>query len=280
MRARYQVVFFLILIVSFGCVLAEAQYVADTKFERELLWVINDMRAKAGLPPLIPDPRLQQAALKHLAEFATEGGEFSDQYHGEPSLLDRIAAAKLPCTSAGEVLLKPPDTMTDEPHRIAEALQTKQSQAVILNPRYSTVGLAVAHSDFYIYAVGNLTNSSRAMPIDWAEKLAATGLKQRLKAKNLPPFQVTFKKKLRQLACEAARNDSLEAGINTTTAEESFVYTTADPDHADLLDAIASRQSRSAIQNREIYLGACFAASKSFPEGRYWFVVWLVNPHG
>ena len=123
-------------------------------------------------------------------------------------------------------------------------------------------------------------NSFRVMPIDWAEKLAATGLKQRLKAKNLPPFQVTFKKKLRQLACEAARNDSLEAGTNTTTAEESFVYTTADPDHADLLDAIASRQSRSAIQNREIYLGACFAASKSFPEGRYWFVVWLVNPHG
>jgi hypothetical protein len=238
------------------------------------------MRAKAGLPPLIPDPRLQQAALKHLAEFATKGGEFSDQYHGEPSLLDRIAAAKLSCKSAGEVLLKLPDTMTDEPRRIAEALRTKQSLAVILNPHYSAAGFAVARTDFYIYAVGNFTDSFRVMPIDWAEKLAATGLKQRLKAKNLPPFQVTFKKKLRQLACEAARNDSLEAGINTTTAEESFVYTTADPDHADLLDAIASRQSRSAIQNREIYLGACFAASKSFPEGRYWFVVWLVNPHG
>jgi uncharacterized protein YkwD len=280
MRARYQVVLLLVLILSFGCVLTEAQYVADTKFEQEVLWVVNDMRTKAGLPPLSLDARLKQAALKHLAEFAANDGNFSDQYHGEPSLLERIAAAKLPRKSAGEVLLKLPDTMTDEPHRIAEALQTKQSQAVILNRHYSAVGFAVAHTDFYIYAVGNFTDSFRVMPIDWAERLAAKGLEQSLKAKNLPPFQVTFKKKLRQLACEAARTDSLEAGIDTTMAEESVVYTTVDPEHADLLDAITNWQSRSAIRNTEIYLGACFAASKSFPEGRYWFVVWLVNPRG
>ena len=134
------------------------------------------MRAKAGLPALRVDPRLKQSALKHLAEFAANDGRLSDQYHGEPSLLERIAAAKVSCTTAGEVLLKLPDTMTDEPHRIAEALQTKQSLSVILNPRYSAVGFAVAHTDFYIYAVGNLTDSFRAMPIDEAEKLAAKGL--------------------------------------------------------------------------------------------------------
>lgn len=280
MRARHQIAALLVLIIVLGRVRATAQYVASTEFEQELLSVVNDMRTKAGLLPLSLDPRLKQAALKHLSEFAANDGEFSDQYHGEPSLLERIAAAKLPCTSAGEVLLKLPDTMTDEPRRIAEALQTKQSQAVILNKHYSAVGFAVAHTDFYIYAVGNFTDSFRVMPIDWAEKLAATGLKQSLKAKNLPPFQITFKKKLRQLACEAARTDSLEVGIDTTIAEDSFVYTTADPEHGDLLDAITNRQSMSAKQNTEVYLGACFAASKSFPEGRYWFVVWLVNPRG
>lgn len=280
MRARYQIASLLVLIIVLGRVRATAQYVASTEFEQELLSVVNDMRAKAGLPALRVDPRLKQSALKHLSEFAANDGRLSDQYHGEPSLRERIAAAKVSCRAGGEVLLKLPDTMTDEPHRIAEALQTKQSLSVILNPHYSAVGFAVAHTDFYIYAVGDFTDWFRAMPINEAEKLAAKGLAQRLKARDLPPFQVTFKEKLRQLACEVAKADSLEVGIDTTIAEDSFVYTTDDPEHADLLDAITNRQSKSAIRNREIYLGACFAASKSFPEGRYWFVVWLVNPRG
>ncbi len=280
MRARHQIVSLLVLILVFGRVQATAQYVASTEFEQELLSVVNDMRTKAGLPALCVDPRLKQSAMKHLTEFASNDGRLSDQYHGEPSLRERIAAAKVSCRAGGEVLLKLPDTMTDEPHRIAEALQTKQSLSVILNPHYAAVGFAVAHTDFYIYAVGDFTDSFRVMPIDKAEKLAAKRLGQSLKAKNLPPFQVTFKEKLRQLACEAAKADSLEAGIETTTADESFVYTTADPEHADLLDAITNRQSSAATRNPKIYLGACFAASKSFPEGRYWFVVWLVNPRG
>jgi uncharacterized protein YkwD len=280
MCARYQIATLLVLILVFGRVGATAQYAASTEFEQELLSVVNEMRAKAGVPALRVDPRLKQSALKHLAEFAAREGILSDQYPGEPNLLERIAAAKVSCTTGGEVLLKLPDTMNDEPHRIAEALQTKQSLSVILNPRYTAVGFGVAHTDFYIYAVGNLTDSFRLTPIDDAERSAKKRLDKSLKAKNLPPIQVTFKKKLRQLACEAAKADSLEVGIDTTTAEESFVYTTADPEHADLLDAITNRQARSAIRNTEIYLGACFAASKSFPEGRYWFVVWLVNPHG
>ncbi len=280
MRAKHQIVSLLVLIIVFGRVEAAAQYSASTEFEHELLSVVNEMRTEAGLPVLSVDPRLKQSALKHLAEFAANDGRLSDQYHGEPSLRERIAAAKVSCTTGGEVLLKLPDTMTDEPRRIAEALQTKQSLSVILNPHYSAVGFAVAHTDFYIYAVGDFTDSFRVMPIAKAEKLAAKRLAHSLKARSLPPCQVTFKEKLRQLACEAAKADSLEAGIDTTTAEESFVYTTADPEHVDLLDSITDRQSRSAIRNREIYLGACFAASKSFPEGRYWFVVWLVNPHG
>ena len=280
MRARYQIASLLVLILVFGCVEATAQYIASTEFQQELLSVVNDLRTKAGLHALRVDPRLKQSALKHLSEFAANDGRLSDQYHGEPSLRERIAAAKVSCTAGGEVLLKLPDTMTDEPHRIAEALQTKQSLSVILNPHYAAVGFAVAHTDFYIYAVGDFTDSFRAMPINEAERLAAKKLAQSLKAKNLPPFRVTFKEKLRQPACEAAKADSLEVGIDTTIAEDSFVYTTDDPEHVDLLDAITNRQSRSPRRDTEIYLGACFAPSKSFPEGRYWFVVWLVNPRG
>ncbi len=280
MRARVQVVLLLVLILSFGCMQTEAQYVADTTFEQEVLRVVNDMRTKAGLRPFGVDPRLKKAAMRHLAEFAAAEGKFSDQYPGEPTLLERIAAEKISCATGGEIMLKLPDTMTDEPRRIAEALQTKQSLAVILNSDYSAVGFAVAHTDFDIYAVGDFADSFHLVSIDDAERLAANGLKQGLKSKNLPAFQVIFKKKLRQLACDAARADSLEAGIETTAAEESIVYTTTNPGHADLLDAITNRLSTSALQNRKIYLGACFASSKSFPEGRYWFVVWLVNPRG
>ena len=255
-----------------------AQYVADTTFEQELLATMNDIRAKSGLHALGVDTRLKQAALKHLAELAAAEGKFSDQYPGEPSLRERIEAAKVSCTSSGEILLKLPDTMTDEPRRIGDALQRQESLKQILDPRYSIVGIAIAHSDFYVYAVADLADSFRVMSIDEAEKLAAKSLQQSLKSKNLPPFRVSFKEKLRRLACEAAQKDSLEVGIETTMAEQSFVYTTVDPEHADLLDAIANRQPKSAIRNADIYLGACFAPSKSFPEGRYWFVVWLVTP--
>jgi uncharacterized protein YkwD len=276
MRGRCQIALLLAIFVcvAFG---ATAQYVADTKFEQELLSTVNGMRANSGLPALRPDARLKQAALKHLAKSTAGEGEFSDLSPGEPPLRERILAEKISCTNAGEILLKIPDTMTDEPRRIAEALQTQETLKQILDPRYSTIGIATAHSDFNMYAVAYLADSFRGMPIDDAEKLAK-GLQQSLKSKNLPAFRVRFKERLRRLACEAAKTDSLEAGIDTTTPEQSFVFTTADPEHADLLDAIADRQPRSAIRISEIYLGGCFASSKSFPEGRYWFVVWLVNP--
>jgi uncharacterized protein YkwD len=68
-------------------------------------------------PALSIDPRLKDAARTHLAEFATHEGQYSDRYSGEPSLIDRVAAAKVSCTSAGEVLLKLPDTTTDDAQR-------------------------------------------------------------------------------------------------------------------------------------------------------------------
>jgi hypothetical protein len=76
MRGRCQIALLLAIFVcvAFG---ATAQYVADTKFEQELLSTVNGMRANSGLPALRPDARLKQAALKHLAKSTAGEGEFS-----------------------------------------------------------------------------------------------------------------------------------------------------------------------------------------------------------
>lgn len=185
---KYKITFLVVLMLLLGAFYAKAQYIADTEYEQVLFSVVNNMRAKAGLPVLSIDPRLKAAARTHLAEFATHDGQYSDRYPAEPSLIDRVAAAKVSCTSAGEVVLKLPDTMTDDAQRTEQALQTKESLAVVLNPRYSSVGFAIAHSDSYIYAVGNFADSFRAMPVDETEKLVDNELQQTLVQKNLPPF--------------------------------------------------------------------------------------------
>ncbi len=191
MRAKRQLGLFTVLLSAFGLFVhptARAQYAADADFEQELLSVVNDMRAKAHLPPVAVDPRLKEAAHTHLAEFATHEGQLSHRYPDEPSLQERIGAAKVPCASGGEVLLKLPDTMTDTALRAENALETNDSRSVILNPRYSSVGFAIAHSDFYIYAAGDFISSVQFMSSEEAEKVAAKRLQQILAESKLPPI--------------------------------------------------------------------------------------------
>jgi len=259
---------------------AGAQYVSDAGFEQYLLSVVNNMRSKAGLSPLTADPRLKSAARVHLAEFAVHEGLFSHQYDGEPSLRERIAAANVPCTAGGEILLMLPDTMTEEAQRTDEALQTEESKSVLLNPQYSAVGFATAHSDFYIYAVGNLAASMQDMSIDKAEELAMKGLQEVLVQNRLPAFVIVANQRLRNLACEAANRDSLEKAPEGTERPHMFVFTSNDPEHAEMFAAIAKQQSSLVHQKKpqgaslpDIYLGACFARNKSDSCGTYWFVV-------
>ncbi len=56
-----------------------------------------------------------------------------------------------------------------------------------------------------------------------------------------------------------------------------FVFTADNPEHAEMLFIIAKRQSpivqKKKTRDPDVYMGACFAKSKTYPCGTYWFVV-------
>src|SRR5205807_4423673 len=67
-------------------------YEHDDEAEQQLLQLANQARAEVGVPPLVLDRGLSQAARRH-AQAMFQARDISHQFDGEPSLAHRLAAA-------------------------------------------------------------------------------------------------------------------------------------------------------------------------------------------
>jgi uncharacterized protein YkwD len=122
-------------VVTLTCV-ANARESLDQAIEDKVLSMMNQVRTNAGLPALKADTRLNNAASMHLVEYC-KSGEISDQYEGEPSLIDRLRTAQVPCGSVGEIMLKVADV-----DQVLDQLKTSESaRRVLLNPKFSHAGV-------------------------------------------------------------------------------------------------------------------------------------------
>src|ERR1051326_8162633 len=106
--------------------------------EKQVFDQLNQERQKAGLPALEWNELAAEAARRHAALLA-ENATLSHQFTGEPSLAERLGAAGVRFTRAGENIAR-----TEHIEDIHPALMNSPGhRANILNPHYNAVGIAV-----------------------------------------------------------------------------------------------------------------------------------------
>lgn len=238
--------------------------------------MLNDARANAGLSALASDKRIDDAAALHVVEFAKRK-EISDQFEGEPSLLERLRMAQLPSGSAAEIMLEA--TKLDQ---IPEFLKKPDIQRVLLNPAFSLAGLAEMQQGSELFIVANLVRPLRSLTPGEVESLVVDSVQVARSHAKLMPFKVVPMRQLRAIACDMARKDSLKAApinpylgyIGSASQDvRNFTYTTVDP--GILPSGVQTAGDDPKINT--ISVGVCFGSSKNYPDGVYWVATVLYN---
>lgn len=106
--------------------------------EAQMLVLINEERAKEGLPRLEPDPEMREVARKHSADMFSRG-YFAHKTPEDKSPFDRMDESKVKFRTAGENLALAPTL------KIAHTglMNSPGHRANILQPKFGRVGIGI-----------------------------------------------------------------------------------------------------------------------------------------
>ncbi len=246
---------------------ALAQRGFDTAAEREIVNLVNQERAKAGLPALALDDRLTQAAREHTLLMA-QNGTLSHQFQGEPPLTKRLAATGLRFSNDGEnVALDSGGPV--EAHR--GLMNSPGHRANILRPAFDTIGVGVVHAGDLIYVTQDFAHRLQAYTPPQAENAAAQAFSALRRNTTRRPLERRDVPQLRRLACSMAGKDELNTrlAINVPGARTAVAYTDGEPGR--LPSNAARLASDPSIKGYAV--GACYAATEKYPSGTWWVMM-------
>jgi Cysteine-rich secretory protein family len=136
-------------------VLPQQSVQAQSAIAQQLFALANDARVSAGVRPLLWDPALADAAMKHCQRMAVEG-PIAHRYDGEPDLTARAGDA-----GAHFSLVEENIAVGSHLQTIHQGwLDSPKHRANLINPAVDHVGIAVVSSGGILFAV---TDFSRAV---------------------------------------------------------------------------------------------------------------------
>lgn len=106
--------------------------------EREMLRLVNEERARAGLDPLAPDPELREVARRHSADMFARGYFAHVSPEGDTPF-DRISEANIRYLTAGENLA----LASTLPLAHTGLMNSPGHRANILRPQFGRVGIGI-----------------------------------------------------------------------------------------------------------------------------------------
>lgn len=274
-RSVSAVAFCSLSILMFGlfCWAARADENSPDEQTAKVLAMLNDERTKAGLEALKYDSRIDGAAAMHVAEYI-KNKEISDQFEGEPSLVERLRFAEIICVAAGEIMIK-----AARLDQVPELLKRQDVQKVLLDPAYLTVGMAAVWDGPALYIVANLARPLRALSTEEVENLVVDAVQQARADGNLTPFKVVPLPQLRELACNMAKKDSLKVmpvnpymRYNAAPSQiHNLAFTAGDPRNL----PAGVKDVGSDPKLNSVSVGVCFASSRTYPDGTYWVALMM-----
>jgi uncharacterized protein YkwD len=145
--------------------------------ERELFERLNYERSSQGLPELRWDDALFRAARQHALRML-DLDSMEHQLPGEPALAERLAAAGARFSFVAENI-----AVGGRPHTIHDGwMNSPGHRKNILEPRFTSVGIAAVRGDGELFAVEDFAQSFSNLSLEEQEKrvaslLAAKGLR-------------------------------------------------------------------------------------------------------
>lgn len=247
----------------FACTGAAQQF--EPSDEQELVGLLNQERSRAGLPQLVVDDRLTQLARTHSALMA-EKMSLSHQFRGEPGLKERVATTTLRFNYSGENVAY--DADAQQAH--SGLMHSPPHRENILSPNYNAIGIGVVRKGTMIYVTQDFAKRLPEVSVNAAEQTIEQAFSRLRQSAGAAPLSLLPRPELRQLACEMANNDNLDAkkpGL-IPKVREVVVYTATE------LERLPGNMQRLKDEKASGYsLGACFSKSASYPNAVYWVVV-------
>ena len=228
--------------------------------EQQLFTFINQERERAGLPKLLWNEQLAQAAGAH-ASLLAKSNALSHRFPNEPELVDRLGATGARFTFSAENIARADSAA--EAH--AGLMTSAGHRANILSSRYNSIGIGTVQSQGHLFVTEDfavvLPSLSEAQ---FTEALAQSISKARA-AKHLFRLQIQGESRLRSAACAAHGNVRSLAGAASPDSE-MVLFTISDPQvlPARLLQFVQDRRWR------RLDLGVCFHPDPQHGYGNFW----------
>ncbi len=238
----------------------------DPASEKQFVNLINQERAKRGIPPLQVDPRLTQAARKH-TELMVQHHAVSHQFDGEPPMETRFSNENLSSSQQAEnVGLAPNVTAEHE-----GLMQSSDHRANILNPDYNVVGVCAVRSGGGLWVTQEFAHSAPEYSESQADAIMQDAIDRYAHGQGMPPPERKPQAQLRSIACEMAKNGAVnrEALAQLPGVDGIVVWQTGDP--AALPEHAREWLSRPLPSGYS--LGACSAPNAIHPGEMYWVVM-------
>ncbi len=176
----------------------------DVAAEQEIFHLLNQERTRRGLEPLRMEPLLVAGARRH-SQLMAEQGTLSHQFRGEPDLNGRLAPTGLHFDVSGENVAV--NSSAAGAHR--GLMGSPPHRENILNPRYNAIGIGVLRSGEQIWVTQDFVDSLPDISAADAEVQIARQFNSLRRSARSSPLPVVPNPKLRDLACQMARYDSV-----------------------------------------------------------------------
>ncbi len=238
----------------------------DPGGEKQLVDLINQERAKQGIPLLQVDPRLNQAARKH-TDTMVHHHALAHEVDGEPNIGTRFYNEKLPSDKQAENIAFAP-TVTSDHQGI---MQSPPHRANVLNPDYNVVGVGAVRSGGGLWVTEDFAHTSLEYSEPQADAVMQETINQYAGAQGMPPPARKPQEQLRTMACEMAKSGAVnkEAPAKLPGVDGILLWRTNNPA---ALPAHA-REWLSRPLPAGYSLGSCFAPNPGRPGGIYWVVM-------
>jgi hypothetical protein len=238
----------------------------DTAGEARLLDLVNQERARAGLPSVKADERLTAAARQH-SELLAQHKALSHQFDNEPPLTKRLTAKFLRFDRDGENVAF--DTELQTAHE--GLMNSPPHRANILDPKFNAIGIGIVRSGEYLWITQDFIHRLPQLSEQDAVDNAAAAFDELRRKAGSPRARLTRVPQLHDLACQMAAKDKLDTGraLSLPGASSAVAYTESDPGRLP-----ASAHRLAGDRNMGSYaVGACFRDSPHYPAGTFWVLL-------
>jgi len=231
--------------------------VFDARAAQEILHLVNQARAQAGLVPLVLDETLTQAAQAHGREML-QHGRLSHQFPGEADLLVRLGQSGVHLSRAGENVAF--DYSAAHAHQAL--MLSDEHRRNLLDPSFNAVGIAVIWNRCQMYVVQDFARELPTYDAGQAEDLIADKVATLRTQTRLPRLNRVKNSKLSE-ACSSGKAKQSRAVFSN--ARYVLSYSNAEPQ---ALPPSAGNVIRDS-QMRDFSVGACYARTDKNPNGAY-----------